>query len=278
MWRRAGAAALVLTVAAALVLLGAGAASAAPELSLSPASGPAGTEIAVSGTGFASSEVEIRWAGPSGPLLASATGPDFSVTAVVPDQAANSYPVVAVVLDGTSLSTSNASFQVTPSPTTTTVESAVPTTSPEPSQEEATVSPRGGGVSGGIDPAMPGTVEEDPPASSDPVSASPAAAGAGEAATTTTAPPATTTTSAAAAMMTTPAEAPGAPGTAAPVATDGAGNPSAKNGDAARAPSPTSSSQSAGEVQSPVLLVAGLGLVLAGGLIMVVRNRRRLGS
>ncbi|HEX2118740.1 MAG TPA: hypothetical protein VHF91_06125, partial [Acidimicrobiales bacterium] len=41
---------------------------------------------------------------------------------------------------------------------------------------------------------------------------------------------------------------------------------------------PRSTSQSSGAVQSPVLLVLGLGMVFGGGVVLAVRNRRRTGT
>ena len=140
MWRRAIVAGAA--VAAAVVAGPVDGAGASMQLTTSPSSGPPGTTFTVTGSGFAAAEVEIRWDTQAGPLLNTATGPDFSVAASVPDDARpNSHPVVAVVRNGNSVSTSTTAFQVTPSavedtttttpPATTTV-TAPATTTPRP--------------------------------------------------------------------------------------------------------------------------------------------------
>jgi len=97
-----------------LGVVGAGPAGAATQVTLSPSSGPPGSTFTVTGTGFDAADVELHWDTRDGELLTTATGPDFSVSATVPDGApANSHPVVAVVRDGSRTSTSTAAFQVT---------------------------------------------------------------------------------------------------------------------------------------------------------------------
>jgi hypothetical protein len=294
-WRKPAAAGLVLAVVVAVGLVAGGPAGAATELTLSPASGPPGTEFVVTGTGFAALPVEIRWSGLSGPVIATAMGPAFSVTAVVPDSPPNSHPVMAVVTDGNAVSTSSASFQVTggeaPAETTTTTTTEVTTTTvaaapasttvPEPAASgtgrSTGVIVRGGssGVGGGVDggetagdgPTGGGTTTGSGPASG---SATPAGAGS------TAAAPATTVAAAGATAPTVtlpiagvppPAPATGQPASTAPLLPG--------DGVTSAALAPRSTSQSARAVSNPALLVLGLSLVFGGGVFLAVRNRHR---
>ena len=288
MWRRAGAAALVLALTVVLGVLGAGPVTAAPELRLSPASGPPGSTVTIEGTGFPADNVEIRWGTQSGMLLTTASGPDFSVTATVPENAEfNSYPIVAVVPQGSGVLTSNASYQVTPTSsvpvdTTVPVVTTVPvTTTPLPAARDTAAPARGGGVDGGADPVMTATAE--PTAGSPAPGAAGAAAAAAGATADATAGPTTTTVTpsgagAAGAGATGGGATPAPPALSAAEAGAGAGAGGAGVDDAGRALGPAASSQSSGVVRSPGLLVAGLGLALAGVVVLLVRNRQRLGS
>lgn len=91
-----------------------------------PSSGLAGSVVDISGTGFLSpaetsqgqqvGQVEIRWNTTSGPLLATAPGPDFTQPVTVPQNAsARTYYFVAVQRrsDGVAVRQGAASFQVT---------------------------------------------------------------------------------------------------------------------------------------------------------------------
>ena len=294
MWRRSAAAGFALAVTLTMVVAAGGPADAATELRLSPASGPPGTEFVVTGTGFAALPVEIRWGGLSGPVIATAMGPAFTVTAVVPDSPPNSHPVMAVVTDGSSVSTSSASFQVTngdtPAPvdtttttevTTTTVAVAPATTVPEPAAA-ATTGPATGvstradtsGVGGGVDGGTTNgggvsapTVGSATPAGSNASSPNTTQPATIPGPTATVAPPPGTGAAPAPAAATAP------PGTA-PAPTAGATVP-ADATDAALAPRTTS--QSAGAVSNPGLLFLGLALVFGGGVFLAVRNRYRTG-
>jgi hypothetical protein len=302
-WRRAAAAGLVLAVVVTVGLLGVGPAAAAPELTVSPASGPPGTEFVVSGSGFAALPVEIRWGGLSGPVIATATGPAFSVPAVVPESLPNSVPVMAVVTDGSSVSTSSASFQVTgtdappaPEETTTTTSTTVavaetPATTPAPTP--ATPVPvanppanRGGtgltgGVDGGVDPDMAGTTNGGGASTVGAAPASPAGSGSGSGAGATTPTSPASTVPGAGADPGNPIVTPG-PAPAGEVGALPAGNqvaapapPGSDAGEAAAPIAPARTSQSAGAVSNPALLVLGLGLVFGGGVFLAVRNRQR---
>jgi len=59
-------------------------------------SGPSGTQVTVSGVGFGSGDVEIRWNRPDGPQLAKTSGPEFSVPVTIPDAADGLYTLVAM--------------------------------------------------------------------------------------------------------------------------------------------------------------------------------------
>ena len=287
---------LVAALAVVFALLAGRPAVAAPDLDLSPATGLPGSTVTVTGTGFAAGEVEIRWGSESGELLATATGPDFSVDVTVPpDAPPNSHPVVAVVREGSGVSTSNAPFQVTSPEMTAPVETtpATPPTGEAPS--DATVpttaarppaptpaagggisraSSLGGGVDGGMADTTNGTGGEarGSPAPGAPGSAAPGPAGG---ATTTAVEPGA-------------AGAPAATPSSVPTAAGDAGAPAAGVGDGSGAPRPgtgeasgsalggRSTSQSAGAVRNPALLVLGLGMVFAAGVVLAVRNRHRL--
>jgi len=288
-WRRA-AAELVLAVVVTVGVAGVGPAAAQTQVALSPASGPPGTEFVVTGTGFAALPVEIRWGGLSGPVIAEASGPDFSVSAAVPpDAPPNSHQVVAVVTDGSAVSSSSASFQVTtgeapavpppaPEESTTTTEppptTSTPPTAPPtgPRAVEPPAAGRGGlsgGVDGGVDGGAIGTTNG---------GATGAVPSAGGAATVTS----TATTVAGAATPgepTTPTVivAPGAEPGPTPGGPQGASTvPSGPaDGVTPAALGPTRNSQSAGAVSNPALLIAGLAMVFAGGVFLAVRNRQR---
>ena len=296
MTRLGGPLAAAFLVAAAMVL-GGGPAMAATELRLSPASGPPGTQFVITGTGFAAGEVEIHWGDQSGPILATATGPDFSVTAEVPESAPNSRPVVAVVRNGTAVSTSSASFQVTAgeappdtTPTTTTSttvagdSATTTTTSAVPASSTTGIDP----VTTGGDPAFPasrgssgvgGGAEDSADAA--PGAARPAGgqlSAAGSSPTTSTIPLAAGAGATPTTLTGTPVDSGGSDAGAAAVAAppgapvDPAGRPPTDGEVAAPAP-PKSTSQSAGAISDPVLLIVGLAMVFGGGVALAIRNR-----
>ena len=291
--RRNRPARLVLGVVSALVLLSGAPAWAAPELRLEPATGQPGDSFTVTGTGFESGPVDIHWDSESGPHLTTTVGPEFTVTVVVPSDAQpNSHPVVAVVRNGSSLSTSTASFQVGPvaepdeprepeeqqEPTTTTVAESPPVTDPPPAGRGASTggaSRNALGVTGGVDGDLAGTTNGGTAARSASGSGSGAdAATTGVPADGAVAEPGSTTTTAPPAGGS-PESSPGSlPPSGAP------GSPSGGDADEAEgaALAPRSTSQSSGAVQSPVLLVLGLGLVFGGGVVLAVRNRHRTGA
>ena len=290
MWRSLRwAAAAIWAAVVGLVLLTAGPAWAAPELRLEPASGEPGDTFTVIGTGFEAGDVELRWDSERGPLLGTATEPEFALDVTVPaDAAPNSHPVVAVMRDGTSLSTSNASFQVMPGPqpverdpqpstTTTVADPAVPTAptgrgSFDPDDARPTISgpARGalgvtGGVGGDASEPVLGTTAGQPAAGA---AQNPQAAGA------TAAPGEATTTT------TTGVPAPGGPPTSAvtpaesnPTGTAGTGQDAREASGAALGD--TTANQSSEGVRSPALLVVGLAMVLGGAAFLAVRSRNR---
>lgn len=286
MWRRAAAAWVVLGLAMGVSALGGGPAGAATQLTLSPASGPPGTEFVVTGTGFAAVAVEIRWGGLTGPVVATAMGPAFSVRAVVPDSPPNSLPVLAVVTDGGSVSTSSASFQVTtgaaPAPVETTTTSTSTTLAQPPATSPTASIPGGetgrspvqsgtsrGGLSGGVDGGAEGGDDTTTGAGA----AGAASTGAGSTA------GATVTTAAAAAETDLPGATlppPGVPGAAPTGQEASTAALSPDDGVAAAAVIPEPTTQSAGAVSNPALLFLGLALVFGGGVFLAVRNRHRI--
>ena len=295
MWRRA-ASCVLMAMVVAVGLLGGRPAGAATELRLSPASGPPGTEFLITGTGFAPGLVELHWGSQTGPIIATAEGPDFSVSATVPDSPPNSHPVVAVVTDGSAVSTSSASFQVTtgeaPAPvveeTTTTSTTVAPaTTVPQTTVPQTTVPPaaspsafdpptvgRGGadgGVGGGVDGGISGTTDGGGTTTGGGATGAPAT-GAGSTATSTV-----TTVAAGDATVPTVTLAPGGAPGAAPAGGQGPSTAPLLPGDGVAAPVlvPGRTSQSAGAVSNPALLFLGLGLVFGGGVFLAVRNRQR---
>jgi len=69
--------------------------------SISPKVGLVGGQVTVAGTGYGQAPVEIRWSGTTGPLLATAQGPNFSVKVDVPaDAAPGMFYIAAVQRDG----------------------------------------------------------------------------------------------------------------------------------------------------------------------------------
>jgi len=285
-WRRA-AAGLVLAVVVTIGVAGVGPAAAQTQVALSPASGPPGTEFVVTGTGFAALPVEIRWGGSSGPVIATASGPDFSVSAEVPpDAPPNSHQVVAMVTDGSAVSSSSASFQVTtgeaPAPPAPAPEESTTTTEPPTMAPPGTAPPAGrsavepptagrgglaGGVDGGVDGGAIGTTNGGG------AGASPSAGGGA----TVTSSATTVAAGVAADAIPTLPPLPGAETGTIPVAGQAAPTvpPARDGGETAAVRSPARDSQSAGAVSNPALLIAGLAMVFAGGVFLAVRNRQR---
>lgn len=95
-----------------------------PALSVSPASGPAGSRVHVEGSRFPpSGAVELRWDSLAGPLLAMATAPTFTQTVTVPSDGPGGHSIVAVSphLWSGSRPAATQAFQLTPRPAATTV-------------------------------------------------------------------------------------------------------------------------------------------------------------
>ena len=278
MWRRAAAAWVVLGLAMGVAVLGGGPAGAATQLTLSPASGPPGTEFVVTGTGFAALPVEIRWGGLTGPAIATAAGPAFSVRAVVPDSPPNSLPVLAVVTDGGSVSTSSATFQVTtgeaPAPAETTTTSTSTTLAQPPATGRSPIQSgtSRGGLSGGVDGGAEGG--DDTTSGAGATGAASTGAGSSSASTVTTAAAAAAAGETTLPTVTLPPD--GVPG-AAPTGQEASTAPASPGDGVAAAdviPGPTT--QSAGAVSNPALLFLGLALVFGGGVFLAVRNRHRI--
>jgi len=80
----------VLAIAAGVLVAAAGlawACTAQSVVSVLPEKGAAGNVVTVTGKGFSSSPVEVRWGDQEGPVFASALGPEFSVQATIPADA-----------------------------------------------------------------------------------------------------------------------------------------------------------------------------------------------
>ena len=260
----------------------------------------------VTGTGFAPAEVVLRWDNQSGRELGRTFGPDFSVEVRAPDDAPpDPYRVFAIVTDGGSVSTLSTSFQVTgaePVGTTTTTSVTVPevpadpaepaTTTTVPAAAPAPAAPSGGtgisrtdSVGGGVDGGMASTTNGGE-AGADTVggrtgagagSAPGAGAGGSGAPTTTVAGAGGAAAAGGQPGAVTPpppgAGEAGGPGGRAGAPTPAAGQDAGDATGSALAKRPTS--QSSGAVRNPALLVVGLGMVFAAGVILAVRNRHR---
>ena len=112
---RAGGAGVVLGV----VLLGAAAWACVPQPKLVTvlpgASGPPGSKVTVDGLGFDQDRIEVRWNGRDGEVLARAQGPDFSVSATIPQAPPGLYALIVLSrrANGSIGNTGRAAFQVT---------------------------------------------------------------------------------------------------------------------------------------------------------------------
>ena len=101
---------------AAFGLAGAGltwACTPAASVAVDPARGFAGEQATVQVRWFLDRRVEVRWDSVSGPLLASASGPDFSVSVAVPRVAPGTYTILAVSRSEGAAHVARASFTVT---------------------------------------------------------------------------------------------------------------------------------------------------------------------
>lgn len=161
------------TLAVAVTGLLAGAAAwactASAELSASPTAGAAGSQTTVTGYRFdTTTPVEIRWATRGGPVLATTTGPNFSVEVTVPANAAVGDYVIVGMNTGGSFAPATP-FRVTSSGSTATSSSgskgsrtgsisggggqsstpAADTGSPAPTTDEAVAAPSPDTATGG---------------------------------------------------------------------------------------------------------------------------------
>lgn len=83
-------------------------------LSLAPSSGPSGTTVTATGSGFPQAPVEIRWESRTGTLLKTVPGPSFSVPVTLPAAAPGVHYVSAAVTgEHRDHSATVAAFQVT---------------------------------------------------------------------------------------------------------------------------------------------------------------------
>ncbi|MGH9156057.1 MAG: hypothetical protein ACRD1K_09550, partial [Acidimicrobiales bacterium] len=132
-------------------------------IGLRPATGVAGSSGTVSGAGFGQSSVDIRWGAATGPVIATAVGPTFSVSFTVPDAAAGVYYVVAAPVgeDALNRPAATAAFTVASPPQATqpVVEPAAPGPAPLPATAAAAPAPA-------RPPAVPPLAAAVPPAPS----------------------------------------------------------------------------------------------------------------
>lgn len=150
-------------------------------ITANPGSGLPGSLVDISGTNFVAAgetvqdqqvgPVEIRWNTTSGPLLATATGPNFTQSVTVPQNAANrTYYFVAVQrrADGGAVRQAAASFQVTGAKQDTAPPPANETQQPPASQPAA--APAAEEAATAEEPA-PATAESSPAPAPAPVAA-----------------------------------------------------------------------------------------------------------
>lgn len=115
---------------------------------VNPAKGPAGGQVAASGSGFeAGQTVEIRWESRTGPLLAKTTGPSFSnVPVTIPASATPGNHFISAAMTGEHADhgATAVSFEVTaaaPPPEQAPGPGSQPVTPDQPSQQPAPVTP-----------------------------------------------------------------------------------------------------------------------------------------
>jgi hypothetical protein len=278
---RALAGVATLLAAAALLALPGRPALAAPVVSVSPQSGSPGTEITVRGTGFPAAVIQIHWGTQDGPHLATTAGPEFAVSATVPDAPTNSHQIFAVIRTGNSVTTSSAPFQVTAGEVVTTTSTTVaePVTTTEapagrgPASSAANARPASG-VGGGAED-MADTVGGT--SGGQPAAGTGGAAGTASTATSTTASVATTVPGAPGAPVDAAAGGP-PPSSGAPMPGDTAAPASGQRAATDAALGQRPATQSSGVVSNPALLVVGLGMVFLGGAFLAIRNRHRPGA
>jgi hypothetical protein len=78
-------------------------------------SGPSGSIVTVEGLAFDPGPAEVRWNASDGPRLATASGPDFSVSVTIPTTETGLYSIVVLsrAPDGSVGNAGSAAFQVT---------------------------------------------------------------------------------------------------------------------------------------------------------------------
>ena len=103
-------------------------------IDFSATSGHPGDTVAVTGKGFVSGPVEIHWNGATGPVLATAAGPDFTVKITIPQVAPGVYYPHGVARDADGQITGDAprAFQVQGTAAPATASTPAPDRSPGP--------------------------------------------------------------------------------------------------------------------------------------------------
>jgi hypothetical protein len=122
-----------------------------PLVSLQPrSSGPRGSEVTVEALAFGSAPVEVRWNGVDGELLATASGPQFSVPVTIPQVPEGLSHIVVFERDQTGAvgSSGRAAFLVTSPPGTdaSSPPSTATTSSPPPSSDSTSPALLGAGL------------------------------------------------------------------------------------------------------------------------------------
>lgn len=127
---------------------------------LPDSSGPPGTEVTIDGLGFDPGRAEVRWNSREGEVLATANGPDFSVTITVPEAPAGLYALVVLSRQpgGAIGNTARAAFQVTgpdgteeaPSVATTTATTKAQSASPANQESSSSTSSLDALYAGGL--------------------------------------------------------------------------------------------------------------------------------
>lgn len=87
-------------------------------MTVNPASGTGGSTATVTGSTFAAEPVEIHWDSIGGPLIGSASGPNFSTSVTIPNVSSGDYHIIAFSRDpgGVPRAGPTAAFKVTPPP------------------------------------------------------------------------------------------------------------------------------------------------------------------
>lgn len=137
-----------------------------PYLSVTPSSGWAGSTTTVKGENFQQLDVEIRWNGVTGTVLATTKGPSFSESVTIPNVEPGVYYMVAVAraADGGVKGRASGAFEVTPRTTTATTTARA--TEPERSGSGGESQPQPSAPEGGSTASGPSSSSASPSSAS----------------------------------------------------------------------------------------------------------------